>query len=111
MALMESFNADIHDNVFENCKYGIRLSLGSGENQIYDNTFTTFSQCTPSLRSSFISPRFLDQCSCRNGSVGSLCRDARWVMFPLPKPRERVRTSYLLVPSGLSGLAYHFLTG
>ncbi|CAN0397213.1 unnamed protein product, partial [Hapterophycus canaliculatus] len=39
LALMESFGADIHDNIIENCKYGIRLSLGSAYNNIYDNSF------------------------------------------------------------------------
>ena len=39
MALLESFDALIYDNLFENVKYGIRLSLGSARNQIYSNTF------------------------------------------------------------------------
>ncbi len=32
-------NADIHDNSIDGVKYGIRLSLGSAGNNIYDNTF------------------------------------------------------------------------
>lgn len=39
MALLESFDADIYDNLFENVKYGIRLSLGSARNHIHSNTF------------------------------------------------------------------------
>ena len=58
MALMESFNADIHDNTFENCKYGIRFSLGAGDNQVYDNTFDTFSQCETGQQTVF---RFVEE--------------------------------------------------
>ncbi|CAM9753764.1 unnamed protein product, partial [Hapterophycus canaliculatus] len=43
IALMESFGADIYDNVIENCKYGIRLSVGSADNNIYDNSFDSSS--------------------------------------------------------------------
>ncbi|CAM9851371.1 unnamed protein product [Ascophyllum nodosum] len=39
MAIMESFDADIHDNTFTNVKYGIRISLGGGNNNVYDNVF------------------------------------------------------------------------
>lgn len=45
MALMESMDADIHDNTFEDVKYGIRLSLGCARNRIYRNTFATCSDC------------------------------------------------------------------
>eukprot|EP00903_Cladosiphon_okamuranus_P011526 g10853.t1 len=41
MALMESMDADIHDNTFEDVKYGIRLSLGCARNRVYRNTFAT----------------------------------------------------------------------
>lgn len=37
MALLESFNADVSDNVFEDNKYGIRFSVGSGNNVFSDN--------------------------------------------------------------------------
>ncbi|CAN0103811.1 unnamed protein product, partial [Hapterophycus canaliculatus] len=43
MALMESMDADIHDNTFEDVKYGIRLSLGCARNRIYRNTFASCS--------------------------------------------------------------------
>lgn len=43
MALLESFDALIYDNLFENVKYGIRLSLGSARNQVYSNTFKSCS--------------------------------------------------------------------
>ena len=39
LALMESMNADVHDNIMENVMYGVRLSVGSAGNNIYDNTF------------------------------------------------------------------------
>ncbi|CAB1096849.1 MEP10 [Ectocarpus sp. CCAP 1310/34] len=43
IAIMESFRAEIYDNTIENCKYGIRLSLGSADNDIHDNTFDSSS--------------------------------------------------------------------
>ncbi|CAM9604816.1 unnamed protein product [Ectocarpus sp. 12 AP-2014] len=43
IALMESFRAEIYDNTIENCKYGIRLSVGSADNDIHDNTFDSSS--------------------------------------------------------------------
>ena len=45
MAIMESFDADIHDNTFTNVKYGIRISLGGGNNNVYDNVFDQCSKC------------------------------------------------------------------
>lgn len=44
-AILESMDADIHDNVVENVKYGIRISLGGSGNQIYDNSFDSCSDC------------------------------------------------------------------
>ncbi|CAM9458502.1 unnamed protein product, partial [Hapterophycus canaliculatus] len=44
IAFMESFDASVYNNKFENVKYGIRLSLGSARNKIYDNEFTGMSQ-------------------------------------------------------------------
>ena len=35
--MMESFNADVSDNVFENNKYGIRFSVGCGDNEFTNN--------------------------------------------------------------------------
>ena len=40
MAMMESFNADVSDNVFENNKYGIRMSVGCADNVFSDNLIT-----------------------------------------------------------------------
>ncbi|CAM9491122.1 unnamed protein product, partial [Laminaria digitata] len=40
MALMESFNADVSDNVFENNKYGVRMSVGCGDNVFSDNVIS-----------------------------------------------------------------------
>ena len=45
MAMLESFDADIHDNTFTNVKYGIRISLGGGNNNVYDNVFDQCSTC------------------------------------------------------------------
>ncbi|CAB1099946.1 MEP1 [Ectocarpus sp. CCAP 1310/34] len=39
IALLESFNADIHDNEIDGVQFGIRMSLGSGGNSVYDNEF------------------------------------------------------------------------
>lgn len=39
-AMMESFNADVSDNVFENNKYGIRLSVGTADNEFSNNLIT-----------------------------------------------------------------------
>lgn len=46
---MESFRAEIYDNTIENCKYGIRLSVGSADNDIHDNTFDSSSTCEERL--------------------------------------------------------------
>lgn len=39
LANLESFDSKVYDNIFENVKYGIRISLGGGNNEVYDNTF------------------------------------------------------------------------
>lgn len=39
MALHESFHATVSDNVFENNKYGVRLSVGCGSNYFTNNRF------------------------------------------------------------------------
>ena len=40
MTMMESFNADVSDNIFENNKYGIRLSVGCGRNVFSNNVIS-----------------------------------------------------------------------
>lgn len=45
MVVLESMDADIHDNVFEDVKFGIRLSAGSSGNRIHDNIFNACSSC------------------------------------------------------------------
>lgn len=45
IALMESFDAEIYDNVFEDIKFGIRFSVGASNNYVHDNTFDTCSSC------------------------------------------------------------------
>lgn len=54
LALLESFGAEIYDNRIEDCKYGIRLSLGSADNEIYDNTFDSISTCEYSIGYGFL---------------------------------------------------------
>lgn len=45
LAILESFDAEIYDNVFENVKYGIRISLGGGNNDVHDNIFNNCGHC------------------------------------------------------------------
>lgn len=45
IAILESFDSEIYNNKFVNVKYGIRISLGGGNNYVHDNTFDTCSQC------------------------------------------------------------------
>lgn len=45
MAILESMDAEIYDNVFENVEYGIRISLGGAGNYVHDNVFDTCSAC------------------------------------------------------------------
>lgn len=40
IALLESFRADVSDNVFENNKYGVRLSVGCADNVFSKNVFS-----------------------------------------------------------------------
>lgn len=44
-AILESMNAEIYDNIVENVKYGIRISLGGADNNIHDNTFDGCTSC------------------------------------------------------------------
>ncbi|CAM9916779.1 unnamed protein product, partial [Laminaria digitata] len=39
IAMLESFNAEIYDNDIRGVKYGIRISLGGGDNYVHDNLF------------------------------------------------------------------------
>lgn len=45
MALLESFDAEIYDNTFTNVEFGIRISLGGGNNYVHDNVFDTCTKC------------------------------------------------------------------
>eukprot|EP00904_Undaria_pinnatifida_P009115 jgi/Undpi1/5333/HiC_scaffold_2.g00614.m1 len=40
LAMMESFNADVSNNVFENNKYGVRISVGCGHNVFSKNAIS-----------------------------------------------------------------------
>ena len=40
LAMMESFNADVSDNTFEDNKYGIRFSVGCGDNVFSNNVIS-----------------------------------------------------------------------
>lgn len=48
LAMLESFDAKIHDNTFTDVKYGIRISLGGANNEVYDNTFENCDTCESS---------------------------------------------------------------
>lgn len=50
IAIMESFDAEIYNNVVEDVKYGLRISLGGGNNYIHDNKFDDCWQCECSRR-------------------------------------------------------------
>lgn len=41
---MESFNNDIHDNTVDGAEYGIRITMGSSDNKVYDNVFNDISE-------------------------------------------------------------------
>ena len=43
IAMLESMDADIHDNDIDGVRYGIRMSLGSAGNNVYQNTFNSCS--------------------------------------------------------------------
>ncbi len=45
IAILESFDSEIYDNTFSDVKYGIRISLGGGNNDVHDNVFDKCSQC------------------------------------------------------------------
>ena len=40
IALMESFNADVSNNIIEDNKYGVRLSVGCADNVFSKNDIT-----------------------------------------------------------------------
>lgn len=46
IAMMESFDNEIYDNLIENVRYGVRISLGGADNYIHDNVFDTCEKCT-----------------------------------------------------------------
>lgn len=54
IALLESFNADIHDNDIDGVQFGIRMSLGSGSNSVYDNEFNDCSDCKGDLQGDLV---------------------------------------------------------
>ena len=39
ITLFESFGNDIHHNIVEGSRYGVRMVLGSAENMVHDNEF------------------------------------------------------------------------
>lgn len=40
LATLESFDILFANNYVERCKYGVRLSLGAGDNVVFGNTFS-----------------------------------------------------------------------
>lgn len=45
LANLESFDSKVYGNTFQRVKYGIRISLGGGNNEVYDNTFEDVTTC------------------------------------------------------------------
>ena len=45
IAILESFDAEIYNNDIKDAKYGIRISLGGGNNYVHDNTFEGCTRC------------------------------------------------------------------
>ena len=45
IAILESFDAEIYLNTFEDVKYGMRISLGGGNNYVHHNEFKKCSKC------------------------------------------------------------------
>lgn len=43
IALMESFDTDVHHNVVDGAEFGIRMNLGAGDNIVYENSFNSIS--------------------------------------------------------------------
>lgn len=37
ITIMESFNADIYDNIVKDVDFGVRITLGGGRNFVHDN--------------------------------------------------------------------------
>lgn len=44
LATLESFGIMFAYNLIERCKYGVRLSLGAGDNSVISNTFSDLSR-------------------------------------------------------------------
>lgn len=45
IAMLEAFSANIHNNMIDGARYGIRMSLGSANNMVYENTFNNCADC------------------------------------------------------------------
>lgn len=43
IALMESFDADVHDSFIDRTEFGIRMNMGAGDHKVYDNVFNDIS--------------------------------------------------------------------
>lgn len=44
IAVMESFDIEVYNNQVSDAKYGIRLTLGAGDNEVRDNTFENINE-------------------------------------------------------------------
>lgn len=45
ITLLESFGALVYDNKIDGVEYGVRLKVGSGDNDVYDNEINDSSIC------------------------------------------------------------------
>ena len=58
LAMLESFGAEVSDNIFENNKYGVRFSVGCGRNVFSKNVITGSTKYVCASRNeSRLSPR------------------------------------------------------
>lgn len=45
IAMLEAFSANIYNNMIDGVRYGIRMSLGSANNMVFENTFNDCTDC------------------------------------------------------------------
>eukprot|EP00904_Undaria_pinnatifida_P005807 jgi/Undpi1/2356/HiC_scaffold_13.g05739.m1 len=78
LAMLESFNADVSDNTFENNKYGIRFSVACGDNVFSNNIisgsskYNTYSYLGSDLPDTVESGRSQDNIFQENTIIGGL---------------------------------------
>ena len=101
MAIMESF-----DNTFTNAKYGIRISLDGGNNNVYDNVFDQRSKCERSstVRGDALCPRERNHVTCKINLPRITDTSDKNVVRELPVAPNSI-TMYLQLIIGLSSVS------